>query len=70
MFCKRVEALGQLTDRISPIGEKGDGLVHLHPLSLQDLKESSPGLAIVAGDHPKTGGGSFSCRTFADNDFK
>src|SRR2546426_1749836 len=51
-------------------GEKGDGLVHLHPLALQDFKQSSPGLGIVARDQPKTGCGSFSRRTFADNHFK
>ncbi len=70
MLCKRIEALGHIAERIAPIGEKGDGLVHLHPLALQDFKQSSLGLGIVARDQPKTGRGSFSCRAFAHNHFK
>jgi len=70
MLGKRVEALSQLTHGLSSIGEKGDGLVHLHALSLQDFKESSPRFGIVTRDQPKTGRDSFSRRTFAHNHFK
>src|SRR5258708_3947046 len=70
MLRKWVETLGQIAHRVSSIGEKGDGLVHLHSLSIQDLKEPSPRLAVVARDQPKTGRGSFSCGAFAYNHFK
>src|SRR5450755_3193305 len=70
MFCQWAVTFGEISKVVSPIGEERNGLVHLQPLSLQHLKESSPRLTIVAGDQSKPGCGSLSRRAFSHNHFK
>jgi hypothetical protein len=41
MLGKGIETLGHIADCVPPISEKGHDLVHLHPLSLQNFKQSS-----------------------------
>src|SRR5450755_1651154 len=60
----------QIANRVSPIGEKRDCLVHLQALSLQHFKEASPRLRVVARHQSKSGCGSVSRYAFPDNYFK
>src|SRR6266496_5988337 len=63
-------SLCQIANSVSHIGEKRDRLVHLQTLSLQDLKESSSWLRIIARHQPESSGDSVSRYAFPDNYFK
>src|SRR6266487_138891 len=70
MSSKRTVTFCEITNGITPISKKRDGLIHLQALTVQDLKEPSPRLGIVAGNQPKASGCSVSSGAFPDDYFK
>ena len=72
---QNVRALGtvtfpQIANRVSPIREKCDRLVHLQALRLEDFKQSSPRFGVVARNQPEPGRRFFSSGAFTHNHLK